>query len=659
MNDEIDLLIERYLGGAATDAERSRLESLLSQDAAALDRFLMAIDQDVSLRKLLAFEGNHAASGREAGDPPRATGRPRRRLAGLRAAQPGAQFWGGVGAAAGVLFFVSLLLFTRGENAPRDGGDRARNRSPVAGVGLETAPGKDAVGRLDWRSPAPADPRGGGRPSPLPSSDGGKVERPLEARGVAGARPPEEGAARRNDPGSGRDRAFEDPDRPRSGVPPLGPEPPRRPEQPSGTLVDPGSRTVVLTLQSVQGEAIIRGTEGARPAAAGDVVLPGQGLEVAGRDGRVVARFADGSRLELGPRGVLREIFEGDPGPGSRGKRFFVSQGTVTAEVKKQPPDQPMMVSTPQAVAKVIGTTFKILVEGEEKGQTRLLVKEGKVRFTRSDGRTLDVASGFEAVARAGTEFLARPHDASVGVPRPGLALWLRADQGVLLNGVSVPGWADRSGNGRNASQPVPSSQPMLVRNAVNGHPVLRFDGVDDFLTFPCPVTGLTGMSLFLVSSTLEERSGGVNGSGNAALFWHETEDCGTVLLAPGQNRVRFFFGTGQKQAIFTSMRPASIDRSFAVTTALKRGTEATLFVNGAEMLRIADQRPAIGGCEKVGHIGRGEGDLLTNRQFQGQFEGWTYFSGEIAEVVVYSRAVGEEERRSVEEYLLEKYLPR
>jgi hypothetical protein len=147
-----------------------------------------------------------------------------------------------------------------------------------------------------------------------------------------------------------------------------------------------------------------------------------------------------------------------------------------------------------------------------------------------------------------------------------------------------------------------------------------------------------------------------VNGAGNAALFWHEAENFGTVLLTPSPSRVRYFFGTGQNQAIFVYPRPAPIDRAYALTTALKSGPDAVLYVGGEEVFRQGGQKPEIAACEKVGQLGRGEGDKATNRQFQGQFEGWTYFAGDIAEVIVYSRALPPSERVPVEQYLLGKY---
>ena len=64
-----------------------------------------------------------------------------------------------------------------------------------------------------------------------------------------------------------------------------------------------------------------------------------------------------------------------------------------------------------------------------------------------------------------------------------GLQLWLKADAGVTAGaGGKVTAWQDQSGKGNNASQLVADMSPLLVNDAINGKPVLRFDGVDDFL---------------------------------------------------------------------------------------------------------------------------------------------------------------------------------
>ncbi len=59
----------------------------------------------------------------------------------------------------------------------------------------------------------------------------------------------------------------------------------------------------------------------------------------------------------------------------------------------------------------------------------------------------------------------------------PGIVVWLSADQGVTTSNSHVSTWLDRSGMNNNAAQLTAARQPTLVTGAMNGQPVVRFDG--------------------------------------------------------------------------------------------------------------------------------------------------------------------------------------
>jgi hypothetical protein len=64
-----------------------------------------------------------------------------------------------------------------------------------------------------------------------------------------------------------------------------------------------------------------------------------------------------------------------------------------------------------------------------------------------------------------------------------GLKLWLDASQITGLNdGDAVSTWSDLSGNGRNFTQATASYRPTYKTNIRGSLPVVRFDGVDDYL---------------------------------------------------------------------------------------------------------------------------------------------------------------------------------
>ncbi len=75
--------------------------------------------------------------------------------------------------------------------------------------------------------------------------------------------------------------------------------------------------------------------------------------------------------------------------------------------------------------------------------------------------------------------------------PADGLVLWLKADAGTAGEAGRVTGWSDQSPQGNHAGPlgieygPTGEEAPLLVPEAFNGRPVVRFDGVDDVLEIP------------------------------------------------------------------------------------------------------------------------------------------------------------------------------
>lgn len=65
---------------------------------------------------------------------------------------------------------------------------------------------------------------------------------------------------------------------------------------------------------------------------------------------------------------------------------------------------------------------------------------------------------------------------------RDGLLLWLRADALAIGDTAKpAPVFPDGSGKQLHAKQPAEAGRPLLVANAINGKPALRFDGKDDY----------------------------------------------------------------------------------------------------------------------------------------------------------------------------------
>jgi glucose/arabinose dehydrogenase len=230
------------------------------------------------------------------------------------------------------------------------------------------------------------------------------------------------------------------------------------------------------------------------------------------------------------------------------------------------------------------------------------------------------------------------------GISTNGLALWLRADRGVVQSGGLVTQWSDQSSNNRQATQSTGVSQPTLVNGVVNGLPVVRFDGVNDFLMFNLPVNGLSGMSIFLVAANTVSQTVGDSRAERAALFWNETSGWGTLYLTPFQTQVAFRFGTTQPLNWPLLPRPSSLGGGFSISTAIKDGTTDSLYTNGVLAFSEGGKLTTIAGCSGTGNIGRG-------------YNNNTFYAGDIGEVLVYDRALNASERMAVEQYLINKWL--
>jgi hypothetical protein len=158
--------------------------------------------------------------------------------------------------------------------------------------------------------------------------------------------------------------------------------------------------------------------------------------------------------------------------------------------------------------------------------------------------------------------------------PASGLQIWYKADVGVTSSAGKVSAWADQSGNGRNATQGTSTAQPSLVVDALNGKPVISFNGTSNFMNFTYAVNGLSGMTIVMVANnTNSAQTGGTWHSDHAAIFWPQTAQWGIVYLSPFQSSVKFRFGTGQNNNLPSYTRPSSIGAAYTTSISIKNGT--------------------------------------------------------------------------------------
>ena len=225
--------------------------------------------------------------------------------------------------------------------------------------------------------------------------------------------------------------------------------------------------------------------------------------------------------------------------------------------------------------------------------------------------------------------------------PTTDLSLWLAADVGLTLNGQTIARWDDQSGQGHNAYQTSAASQPQLVTTAL-GNSGVRFDGVNDFLSFTNDINNLGGLTIFLVANNSSAaQTGGTGYSDSPAIFWNETASWGWVFLSPFQTNVNWRIGSTIANNNERYARPTSIRSGYSLTELLKNSDVEMLYVDNALARTTSGKAFTTFGVREDGYLGRGAN---------------TYFSGEILEVLVYNAALSDTDRQAVEAYLHDKY---
>lgn len=206
-----------------------------------------------------------------------------------------------------------------------------------------------------------------------------------------------------------------------------------------------------------------------------------------------------------------------------------------------------------------------------------------------------------------------------------GMAAWFKADALTgLVDGDPVATWADQSGNARDLSQATSSKRPTYKTSIIGGKPVVRGDGVDDFLQSASFTNLGANVTIFVVGKMValsgantnicDGRTGGratiVNVNGGFGVFG---DGCG-------------FFSSGK--TISTTAHVLSV--AFGTTTApFMDGSAGTTASNG-------------GGLAGVTVLGDNNGGTVSNF--------------DMAEYIAYGRQLSSTERRQVEAYLGTKY---
>jgi hypothetical protein len=200
-----------------------------------------------------------------------------------------------------------------------------------------------------------------------------------------------------------------------------------------------------------------------------------------------------------------------------------------------------------------------------------------------------------------------------------GMQVWYKADALSLSDNDPVSSWTDSSGNSRSVTQSG-SARPTYKTNIINGNPVVRFDGVDDYLTLAQSFISGDSWTIFTVSKS---------SSGSGPIASNDSAGNRGWVLYRGTTGGNFETGGAAGTGY-------SASSSFDVVT-VRGGIE--IYVDGVFNVSATRSIPSNAAPFEVGRRNFGE-----------------KFTGDIAEIIIYNRRVTRAERAGIEQYFSDKY---
>lgn len=216
------------------------------------------------------------------------------------------------------------------------------------------------------------------------------------------------------------------------------------------------------------------------------------------------------------------------------------------------------------------------------------------------------------------------------------LELWLRADNGVNVEGGSVESWADGSSFHRNAGQTAANYRPKLELDGLNGKPTIVFDGVDDSLDLPEMENDFSaGVSMFSVVRPSNQEA--------CQSYFELSNGVEMDDLHLGDYRGSLLYEVASSY-INELMYPLEFEQPIITASVHDGDGFARLRRNGNGVGELTDLPLPVSGVRKHNYLG------LT------LYVECVPMKGAISELVLFSRAVSDEELVEMEAHLREKW---
>ncbi|MDD5522885.1 MAG: DUF2341 domain-containing protein [Kiritimatiellae bacterium] len=232
--------------------------------------------------------------------------------------------------------------------------------------------------------------------------------------------------------------------------------------------------------------------------------------------------------------------------------------------------------------------------------------------------------------------------------PGDGLALWLKADAGVITNNNgNVVTWLDQSGL-KNDAWALAGNGPLYVTNALNGLPILSFNGMMNYLrnTNWAPGFNLSGeMTYFFVSKQMTTNIGSAAGyfsqRASTGNDWDNNAALDIEYRVPnaGTNGLRYYRNNNPSLDIVTNSMVFKIDvirvNTNGARTYINGDAKLTSAVSFASALNPIEY--AIGARLSPSGVG-------------------SYGKTDFAEIILYRKALTDAQMNEVGYYLKTKY---
>lgn len=219
------------------------------------------------------------------------------------------------------------------------------------------------------------------------------------------------------------------------------------------------------------------------------------------------------------------------------------------------------------------------------------------------------------------------------------LNLWLRADS-LELDNLNVVQWYDLSGNGNHASQTDPNLQPTFITGQalINNQPTISFDGINDYLIGE-GVTGNSSDFSFIIVTKINQLKDYNWFFRNSPL----TIGSGSFSVSSMSNGgTRFWHNSPFTYSDFSS----SINIDYSIITI--RNSNDLIPVANYSLNGFSD-----GSNNQTASVHTESGYIIGTLGPDVH-----QLNGEIAEILLYSKYISDEEQFLIENYLRKKYFP-